>query len=183
MRSNIRYCECFFCSRCGYLLHKTVWVRLSSAIAGGAIPSPTDKQISKRQYHSTSVWYCLYLNFRSVFSWCHSDDCLKISVKAPQRAISALIGAFQRRFICIPQSITRLANPISIHIWQKRYFRCFRKISGQIWAIVPQCVTHCRQITFFIIIFFHKIKHLSKQSILCVFLFYVLGLFVKRSAR
>ena len=33
MRSNIRYCEYFFCSRCRYLPLKTVWVRLSSAIA------------------------------------------------------------------------------------------------------------------------------------------------------
>ena len=32
MRSNIRYCEYFLCSRCRYLPLKTVWVRLSSAI-------------------------------------------------------------------------------------------------------------------------------------------------------
>ena len=33
MRSNIRYCKHFICRRCEYLSHKTVWVRLSSAIA------------------------------------------------------------------------------------------------------------------------------------------------------
>ena len=66
----------------------------------------------------------------------HSDDFFEIPIEAPQRIKAAIISRLQNTTIGIFQKITRLVDPITIHVIGKRNAGLLLEKTGKVHVVV-----------------------------------------------